>query len=100
MINLRVLEPASPAELFALHTSRVVWIALDLFLSACDASDGQSLARLASLGHAPVSVDCLSVYHGLAVATIVVKVAQALARYLCCPDESREKVRPCPNLRT
>lgn len=37
--NLRVFELADSTKLLALNTTRIVWIALDLLLSASDASN-------------------------------------------------------------
>ena len=97
---LRVLELAHAAELFALDTSRVVWVALDLLLAASDASNGESLPGFACFGHAPVGVDCLSIDHGLAVTAVVIEVAHSFSGHLRCSDKPRKKVGSRPDLRT
>lgn len=96
--NSRILKLADPAKLLALHAARVVRVALDLLLAARDAGDGEALARLAGLGHAPVRVDHLAVDARLAVRPVVVEVAHALARHLGRAHEARQEVRARPDL--
>ena len=93
----RILELANPPELLTLDTPRVVRITLDLLLPTRHARDRQPLAWLARLGDAPVRVDGLPINHCLAVAPVVVKIAQSLARQLSRPHKPRQEVSSRPN---
>lgn len=79
--NLRVLEMAYSSKLFALDTFWKIWIALDLFLSASRASNCQSLSWFPRFGHTPVCIDSFTINDSLAMGSVVIEVADALARY-------------------
>lgn len=98
LADLRILELAGPPKLLALNAARIIGVALDLLLTASHASDSQSLPRLSSLGHTPVSIDGLSINDTLTMAPIVVEVAESLPWNLCCPQKSRKKMRSGPDL--
>jgi hypothetical protein len=93
-----ILKLADPAKLLALEAARVVWIALDLLLSASHASNGESLSGLPGLGNSPVRIYCFAIDYCFAVASIVVKIAHALARYLSSSNKSRQEMGSCPDL--
>ena len=98
-MDLRILEFANSAKLFALDTPRIVWVTFYLLLSTGDARNCKPLTWFACLGHAPVSIYSLAINHGFAVAAVVIEIAHAFAWNFSCPDKSRKKMGACPNLR-
>ncbi len=95
---LRVFKLAHPAEFLALDTARVIWITLDLLLSASDARNSKSLSRLPGLGDTPVGIHNLSINHRLAVRPIIVEVAHSFARDIGLTYEARQKLGTGPDL--
>lgn len=93
-----ILELANPPKLLTLDTPWVVRVALDLLLPARHARDRQPLAWLARLGDTPVRVDGLPVDHCLAVAAVVVEIAQSLTWQLSRPHKPRQEVGSRPDL--
>ena len=87
--HLRILELAESAELLALHAFRVVGITLDLLLTTGQTSDGETLARLARLGDAPVCRDGLAIDESLAMRAIVIEVTRAFTGHLSLTEKSR-----------
>lgn len=95
--NIRVLEFAGPTKLFALNAARVVRVTLDFLLPTRHTGNGQPLPRLPRLCDTPVGINSLPVDNGLAMATVVVEVAQALSRHLRRSHKSGEKMCPRPD---
>ena len=95
---VRILEFANAPELLALYTTRIVWVALDLLLSASDASDGQPFPWFPSFRDAPMCINNLSIDYCLAVCSIVVEITRSFAWYFCLPNKSRQELGAGPYL--
>lgn len=96
----RILKLADPSKLVALHTSRIVRVALYLLFAAGNACNSEPLSRLARFRHAPMCVDWLAVNDSLAMRPIVVEVADTLARDLSLAYKSWKEMSAGPNLRS
>ena len=94
----RILELANSPKLLALYTTRVIWITLDLLLSASDASNSQSLARFPCFCDAPMRIDYFTVDNSLTVSAIIVEVTHAFSWDFGLSDKARQELRSCPNL--
>lgn len=87
--NLRGRESTLPPKFLTLNTFRVSWVALDLFLSACRASNRKAFTRLSGLRNAPLSVDRFAVNDLLAGGAIFVHPAGTFSRDDLLPHDPR-----------
>lgn len=95
--DLRIFELANSSKLLALDTSGVVWITLDLLLSACDACYGQSFPWFSCLGNTPVCVDGLAVDVRLTMRSIIVEIAESLPGDLGLSNEAWKELGTRPD---
>jgi hypothetical protein len=96
---LRILEFADTAKLLTLNTAWVIRITLNLLLSACHAGNRQPFPGFASLGNTPMCVHSLAIDDRLAVASIIIKVAETFSWYVGSTNEPRQEMTARPDLR-